>query len=214
VTDLLRRGWESFAKSRGLKRHAMANAECWYVPQGLLEKDKAKFRDIDGKAKWRAMVGVRGKRRIRWHYGISMRPTLTEPLRLVARSHAVFSEDSISLVTDGKRALRLRKWLCKSWWNDDFRDCLLGLMAVLSDSQSTFQLPLGGDAVAAVDASPLTFTAPLTYVQHDPERQVETDVTNDPDDEIIRSRDGAEIDLGDDDDIDDDDDSDEEAGAP
>lgn len=214
VTDLLRRGWETFAQSRGLKHHAMANAECWYVPQGLLEKDKAKFRDIDGKAKWRAMVGVRGKRRIRWHYGISVRPTLTEPLRLVARSHAVFSEDSISLVTDGKRALRLRKWLCKSWWNDDFRDRLLGLMAVLSDNQSTFQLPLGGDAVAVVDASPLAFTAPLTYVQHDPEQQIETDDTTEPDDEIIRSGDAAEIDLDDDDDIDDEDDSVEEAVAP
>jgi hypothetical protein len=214
LTDLLRRGWETFAESRGLKRHTMANAECWYVPQGLLEKDKAKFRDIDGKAKWRAMIGMRGKRRIRWHYGISVRPTLTEPLRLVARSHAVFSEDSVSLVTDGKRALRLRKWLCKSWWNDDFRDRLLGLMAVLSDNQSTFHLPLGGDAVAAVDASPLAFTAPLTYVQHEPKQPAETDDTTDPNDEIVRSGDAAEIAPGDDDDLDDDDELDEEAGAP
>ena len=87
-------------------------------------------------------------------------------------------------------------------------------MAVLSDNQSTFHLPLGGDAVAAVEASPLAFTAPLTYVQHNPEQQVETDDTTDPDDEIIRSGDGAEIDLGDDDDLDDHDDSDEGAGAP
>ncbi|MGO9265965.1 MAG: hypothetical protein ACLQBA_13990 [Candidatus Binataceae bacterium] len=138
---------------------------------------------------------------------------MTEPLRLVARSHAVFSEDSTSLVTDGKRALRLRKWLCKAWWNDDFRDRLLGLMAVLSDNQSAFHLPLGGAAVAAVDASPLAFTAPLTYVQHDPEQPAETDDTTDPDDEIIRPGDAAEIDPGDDDDLDDDEDSDEEAGA-
>ena len=168
VTDIMRQGWEAFAQNRGLKRHSMAGAECWYVPQGLLEKDKAKFRDISGKAKWRAMGGVRGKKRIRWYYGISIHPKLTEPFRLVVRSRAVFSEDGTSLVTDGKRALRLRKWLCKSWWNDDFRDRLLGLIAVLSNDQTTFQLPLGGDAVAIVDALPLVFISPLTYVQHDP----------------------------------------------
>jgi hypothetical protein len=209
VTDLLRRGWEAFAQSRGLKRHLMAGGECWYVPQGLLEKDKAKFRDISGKAKWRAMGGVRGKRRIRWYYGISIRPTLGEPFRLVALSHAVFSEDGTSLVTDGKRALRLRKWLCKSWWNDDFRDRLLGLMAVLSNGQTTLQLPLGGDAIAVVDAAPLTFTAPLTYVQHTPvEHPDQEDGDASPDDEIIRHDDsdtsGETEDIVDDDDDDDD----------
>jgi hypothetical protein len=168
VTDLLRQAWELFAQTRGLKRHAMASAECWYVPQGLLEKDKARFRDADGKARWRAMGGIRGKRRIRWFYGISVRAALAEPSRLIVQSRAVFSEDGTSLVTDGKRALRLRKWLCKSWWNDDFRDRLLGLMAVLSGEDTVLRLPLGGDAVANVEALPLSFTAPLTYEQHTP----------------------------------------------
>jgi hypothetical protein len=59
VTDLMRRSWEAFVQDRGLKRHSMAGAECWYVPPGLLEKDKAKFRDINGKAKWRAMGWIR-----------------------------------------------------------------------------------------------------------------------------------------------------------
>jgi hypothetical protein len=217
VTDLLRRGWESFANSRGLRHHPMAGAECWYVPPGLLEKDKAKFRDITGKAKWRAMGGVRGKKRIRWFYGVSIRPALAEPFRLVARSHVVFCEDGTSLVADGKRALRLRKWLCKSWWNDDFRDRLIGLIAVLSNNQATFQLPLGGDAIAVVDASPLAFVAPLTYVQHEPEKRTEADdAADDPDDEFIRRDELNASDADDDliDDDDDDDDGDDGLGVP
>ena len=146
--------------------------------------------------------------------GFSIHPKLTEPFRLVVRSRAVFSEDGTSLVTDGKRALRLRKWLCKSCWNDDFRDRLLGLIAVLSNDQTTFQLPLGGDAVAIVDALPLVFISPLTYVQHDPtdRGRISDDVDDGPYDEVSRSgysdaTDADEDVIGDDDDDDDNDNS-------
>lgn len=217
VTDLVRQAWETFAQSRGLKRHTMASAECWYVPHGLLEKDRARFRDADGKARWRAMGGVRGKRRIRWSYGVSVRPALAEPSRLIVQSRAVFSEDGASLVTDGKRALRLRKWLCKSWWNDDFRDRLLGLMAVLSGDQPVLRLPLGGDAVVVVDALPLAFTAPLTYAQHTP--AISGESGEDPEDETVSRDDTDALDADDaihdeeDDDLNDDD-SAKALGAP
>jgi hypothetical protein len=200
VTDLVRQAWEAFAEARGLKCHEMAHGECWYVPTGLLEKDKVKFRDSDGKAKWRAMIGVRGRRRIRWHYGVSVRPALTDPFRVVVRSHAVFSEDTKSLVTDSKRALRLRKWLCKSWWNDDFRDRLVGLMAYLSDNQPTMQLPVGGDAVAIVGAAPLTFLSPVTYAQHNPEEPSDIQEDSDPDDEVLGHGDAVADDIDDEDD--------------
>jgi hypothetical protein len=205
VTDLIRQAWETFAAARGLKCHSMAVGDCWYVPEGLLDKDKVRFRDADGKAKWRAMIGVRGKRRIRWHYGISVRPTLADPYRLVVRSHAVFSEDTKSLVTDGKRALRLRKWLCKSWWNDDFRDRLLGLLAFLSDGQPTIQLPLGGDVCATVAAAPLTFQSPVTYTQHDTPEESPVQEEGEPEDEVVQSGDDADDDIDEEDELDDDD---------
>jgi hypothetical protein len=158
-----------------------------------------------------AMLG----RAVQSPYAISVRPALTDPFRLVLRSHAVFSEDGTSLVTDGKRALRLRKWLCKSWWNDDFRDRLLGLMAVLSNSQPTFQLPLGGDSVAVADASPIAFVAPLTYVQHAPALPAEAEETDDdPNYQIISGDDTEEVDTAGDDDLDDDDDDDDDDTAP
>lgn len=209
VTDIIRQAWEIFAEALGLKSHEMAHGACWYVPSGLLDKDKAKFRDADGKAKWRAMIGVRGKRRIRWHYAISVRPTLTDPFHLVVRSHAVFSEDTKTLVTDAKRALRLRKWLCKTWWNDDFRDRLLGLMAHLSGGQPTMELPLGGDAVAMIASKPLAFLSPITYVRHgaidEPDAATEGD---EPDDEVLSQSDIA-ADGSDEDDDDDELDDDE-----
>lgn len=206
VTDLLRQAWESFAESRGLKRYAMASAECWYVPQGLLEKDRARFRDAAGKTRWRAMIGVRGKRRIRWHYGISARPVLADPSRLIVQSRAVFSEDGTSLVADAKRALRLRKWLCKSWWNDDFRDRLLGLTTELAVGQDVTQLPLGGDAVALVGAAPLSFTAALSYVQHALELASD-DADAAPEEEIVT---GEDVEALDDDFDDEDDDLDDD----
>ncbi|MBI1181509.1 MAG: TIR domain-containing protein [Alphaproteobacteria bacterium] len=209
VTDIVRQAWEMFAAERGLQSHEMSHGACWYVPSGLLEKDKARFRDADGKARWRAMIGLRGKRKIRWHYAVSARPALTDPFRLVIRSHAVFSEDTKTLVTDTKRALRLRKWLCKSWWNDDFRDRLLGLMAYLSDSQPTIRLPLGGEAAAVVGSAPLAFHSPLTYARHDAGAEQETLEESDPEDETLG---GADLAAGgaDDADLDDDDPDDDE----
>lgn len=202
VTDILRQAWEVFAAAQGLKSHEMAHGDCWYVPSGLLDKDKVRFRDADGKAKWRSMIGVRGKRRIRWDYAVTVRPTMTDPFRLLVRSHAVFSEDTKSLVTDAKRALRLRKWLCKTWWNDDFRDRLLGLMAHLSGGQPTIRLPLGGNAVAVTGSTPLTFVSPRSYFRHRAAEEPDTTETGEPEDEVLAPTDGDEDD--DDDDLDDD----------
>jgi hypothetical protein len=216
VTDIVRQGWEIFAAASGLKSHEMSHGTSWYVPSGLLEKDKVKFRDAAGKAKWRAMIGVRGKRRIQWHYAVSVRPTLTDPLRLLVRSHAVFSEDTKTLVTDGKRALRLRKWLCKSWWNDDFRDRLMGLMAHLGNGQPTIQLPLGGDAVAVVEAAPLAFLSPRTYVRNNAEVEFDISEEGDPDEEVLSPTDIADVEKVDDDEDDelDDEESDDQGGVP
>lgn len=183
ITDILRQGWEIFAKRAGLERHETSSGTCWYVPEGLLEKNKAKFRDGAGKAKWRMLTGVKGQRKIRWHFALSMKPALNDPFRMVARTHLVFSEDTKSLVTDSKRALRLRKWLCKGWWNDDFRDRLLGLTAVLSDHQPTFLLPLGGGATASIAASPLTFASPVSYQRHSDQPSDVADSNDDLDEE-------------------------------
>lgn len=212
VTDIIRQAWEVFAAAQGLRSHEMAHGACWYVPSGLLDKDKARFRDAERKAKWRAMIGVRGKRRIRWHYAVSVRPNLTDPMRLVVRSHAVFSEDTKTLVTDAKRALRLRKWLCKSWWNDDFRDRLLGLMAHLSGSQPTMQLPLGGDAVAVVASTPLAFLSPVSYLRHGATAESDSGSDGEPEDEVLAQAD-ITADASSDDDDDDLDDDDELDGG-
>jgi hypothetical protein len=207
ITDILRQAWEMFATAQGLKSHEMAHGACWYVPSGLFEKDKAKFRDPDGRARWRAMIGVRGKHRIRWHYALSVRATLTDPFRLVVRSHVVFSEDTKTLVTDAKRALRLRKWLCKTWWNDDFRDRLLGLMSQLSRGQPTMELPLGGDTVAVVASTPLTFLSPLSYVRHGAAGEPDSAKDGEPEDEVLAPGDisaNGNGDVDDNDDFDDD----------
>lgn len=213
LTDIVRQAWEMSAAAQGLQCHEMAHGACWYVPSGLLEKDKVRFRDADGKAKWRAMIGVRGKRRIRWHYAVSVRPALTDPLRLVVRSHAVFSEDTKTLVTDGKRALRLRKWLCKSWWNDDFRDRLLGLMAHLSNDQPSMQLPFGGNAVAIVGSTPLVFLSPVTYRRHNAEQESGTQEQGEPEGEVVTQADLTSNDSEEHDNDDDLDDEEPDEGA-
>lgn len=163
----LRKGWDVFAESRGLKRHEMSGKDSWYVPDGLLPDGWASFVDRDGRARRRKLVGVRGKRKVRYHFAVSAKPQLLPFPRLIIRSHVVFREASGILVTDARTAQRYRKALCKSWWNAEWRDRLSAVMSHLSEGRQSFDLPLGGVS-ATVSSCAIVFDSPCSYDEHRP----------------------------------------------
>jgi transposase len=110
VVDMLRRGWEAFAQSRGLKKHEMSGRTSWYMPEGLLPGDWAHFVTGTGKRAKRKLVGIRGKRKIRYHFAVSARPQVRPFPRLVIYAHVVFSEGGV-LITSKNAAQRNRKAL-------------------------------------------------------------------------------------------------------
>ena len=165
---------------------------------GLLPGDWAPFTDASGKRRKRKLVGVRGKRKIRYHFAVSARPQIWPIPRLVIYSHVVFSEGG-TLVTAKIAAQRYRKALCKGWWNAEWRDRQIAMMTYLAQEAASFDLPLGG-VVATVEATPLRFEAPLTYVRHDAE--VSPEIEDEPDDfdetlDDLNAHGGAEDEEGD-----------------
>ena len=163
AVDMLRRGWEAFAAERGLLRHEMSGKTAWYFRAGLLPNDWGTYPGPEGRSGGRRkMSGVRGVRRIRWHYALSAKPQILPVPRLILNGHLVFAELSGALVTDDRAALRYRKALCRNWWNDAWRDRLRVAAAFLANGEDGFDLPLGG-TVARVAAESMRWTSPVGY---------------------------------------------------
>lgn len=196
AVDMLRQGWEALAASRGLRPHDMADKRCWFVPEGLLPGDWGTYGDGAGGKGRRKLVGIRGKRKVRYHFAVSAKPQVLPFPRLILRSHVVFSEGGV-LVTERRTAQRNRKALCKNWWNPEWRDRQRAMLSLLCGGTLDFRLPLGG-TVAIVSATPLAFESAFSFITHTDQAQADEAEEVDDFDETL-----AEVDPdGDEDDED------------
>ena len=168
VAAMLNAAWDAHASSRSLVRQKMSNSTAWSFPVGLYE-GRTRFEKEAGGIGMRQMTGRNGKLGIRWHFALSARVELREPARLVVRTHVLFSTDGVSMVE--KKAARLRRSLCKSWWNDEWRDRLQLAMTHLSLSgtgslplrnKGVLNLPLGGVS-AVVAARSMRFESAASF---------------------------------------------------
>ena len=195
VTGLLRQAWEQFARSQGLLLCEFAHGSAWFVPLDLIEGNIAAFQDENGNQRRRRLVGRSEKRKVYWHFAVSGKVTIPTPQRLVLRPHVVFTEDGKTPLDSKLRAARLRRSFCKSWWNDRWRDMLRAFAALLSKEGETFILPLGGDAEAIIDATPMIFDDPLSIADDDSvppaeENQVEDETEADTLDDLDAASEG------------------------
>ena len=161
ITYLIRQAWDIFAESKGLRPYVMANgATAWYMPLGLLPKNKAEFLDVDGKRRRRQLAGTSNKHQVNWHYGLTAFPVLGTPRRLELHSHVIFSNFDGILVEAG-RMHRLRRGFCKSWWNDRWRGFLRASLSFLSDGADSLSMPVGSGRAINFDALPIRFMSPI-----------------------------------------------------
>ena len=167
VTNLLHQAWESFAVNQGLLLYEFAQGSAWFVPLDLIEGNVAIFTDEHGRQRRRRLVGRSEKRGVYWHFAVSGKVSLTVPQHLVLRTHVVFTQDGRTPLDSKSRAQRLRKGFCKNWWNDRWRDLVRAFVAALANGEKEFSLPLGGDSVATIVATPIAFEAPLSIVEKD-----------------------------------------------
>ena len=175
VTGLLRKSWEQFVKSQGLVFCEFAHGSAWFVPLNLIEGNIVTFQDENGRKRRRRLVGRSEKKGVYWHFAVSEKVSLADPRHIALRPHVVFTEDGKTPLDSKARAFSLRRSFCKNWWNARWRDMLRAFAAFLSSGEEKFILPLGGDAKAIVDASPMNFDAPLSIVGDVPVPATEVD---------------------------------------
>jgi len=180
VSQLLGLSWEKFLKDRGLSFYVLANgAKCVYPTTAQIGEGVVSFQGASGKKASRNLIGYKTVKatgseddyRRLWHFGISASPLVHPALAFAMKAHVVFTKDG-STVLDNKRLLhRARRSQCKDWWNDDWRDRLLAIMAWLSASSSEIEISLGSDATALISIEPLRFLSPVSY--QDPEGELD-----------------------------------------
>ena len=166
VTGLLRKAWEQFARSQSLLHYEFAHGSAWFVPLGLIKGNIATFQDENGKKRRRRLVGRSETRSVYWHFAVSGKVSMADPQHLLLRTHVVFTRDGKTPLDSQSLADRLRKSFCKNWWNDRWRDLLRAFVADLADGKEEFSLSLGGDAVATIAASPMSFESPLSITEN------------------------------------------------
>jgi hypothetical protein len=173
VVRLLRMGWESMLRRRGLPIHEMANdTRCFYFTKGLVEHDTISFRNVN-KTSFRQVVGYRtvksiatGEKRIQyWHFGVQARAMVYPVIAFYIKPHVVFSDDGINLWEGKKRMHTARRRQCKSWWNAEWRDRILASMFWLAGGGETIEVMLGSDVSVHVAGRPVVFTSPVSYLE-------------------------------------------------
>jgi len=170
LTELLRQGWERAIERTRLRMYELSNrTKCFYFVRGLVENDRLFFERADGKRAYRDVIGhsTRMGRTRYWHYGISAKPALHPTPHYVVRGHVLFSNDALTLWKSKDKAARARRSQCKSWWNDEWRDRLLAVMAHVADEQGAIWLPMSPQLSLAIPRLPQAFESPVSYVDPD-----------------------------------------------
>jgi hypothetical protein len=169
---ILKIAWLLAVTNRGVPLREMANdVQSMYFRKGTSENDVVGFDWADGRRGNRQVVGFKTVTNMRtsmtstryWHYGIDAKAVSYPCIGFAVRSHVFFSDDAMTLWADPKRHQSARASQCKNWWNDAWRDRLLGTMNWLAGGEATVDLPVGNGAVVAVRAVPLSFTSPTAY---------------------------------------------------
>lgn len=166
LSNLIRQGWHQKARQAGLNPYQLASgAIAWFAPDGLVPGNVSHFVDEDGKKRRKALVGFSAKRQVYWHFAVEVRLAPGHPLRLVARPHVVFSEDGRTPLRSIGRLHALRRGFCKVWWNDRWRDLLVGYMAWLGDQDGILALNMGCQELLLVSARFMTAVSPVSIAQ-------------------------------------------------
>jgi hypothetical protein len=174
LIELLRTAWDSWIDTRVcLGIYSMANGRrcTFFKPEKEREPLRANFIGVDGKPAYRNLTGTFSRRTTKvpelrtqhcWHYGISAKVFLWPQLMFHISAHVLFSDDGQHIWESKPRLHSARRSNCKSWYNDEWRDRLVGAMTYLANGTAQIDIPLSESTCIAVSTSPIEFESKIT----------------------------------------------------
>ena len=166
VKELLRKSIIAECRRRGLL--FCADREVIYFPSGLLKNEFLRFHDSNGTSKSFTVTGERthgrGDRSSKFRY--QMVPVFV-PIGSPAEGYEMLLRIRVRL-TDSKGALfsghtgnSRRKKLCKSWWNADWSNRIMGVMQFLADGKEEFSIGDSPSECIVIEARPQIWISPV-----------------------------------------------------
>lgn len=197
--DLARRAMERFFRERRLVPYQMSGTQvAWWAPADVAPVNQVSFQ----MGQWsgsRQIQGYSAKRRVHWHFGVSV-AARSGPVRHVrVISRIIFGADGQTAFDDPKKMHRLRRSFAKGWRNARWRDMLLAFLQWLSDGRSNLPISVSSDEALILALPPAQWTSkvsiPLAGDDQEPDEDdpgIEEDIDDYEFDEIEIAPDEAE----------------------
>ena len=154
IIEIINKSFEmTLKKTNGINPYQMSNSLAFWIPQGILNKDKIGRIQLIGKQKDK-----------KWHFGISAFAKLYPSPILQIKSHIFFTSDGINLISSNSIQHSARRAQGKRWWNNDWRNRLVAFLQYLSNNSNTFYLETGDpQSKISVSSIPVKFFGNISY---------------------------------------------------
>jgi len=177
ATYLIGQAWDTFMVSKNLLAKPMrrSNRSIWYLREDQLPKNRARVTEPGKRTVPIQLVGTvqHFRKTYRWHLGIyptvdlrvhngiilSPRALLSQPRKRSDLGRALDDTETKPFLVDDKKALK-----ALNWWNKEWRQRLLAMIACLSDGQPDIVIPIGSQCLV-VSTEPQTHTASKSFVE-------------------------------------------------
>lgn len=169
VTYLVGQSWDAFMAFKGLsaKPAGRTRRNLWYVPDGLVSGNKVRIAEPDKRTVPIHLVGsiqYYGKT-YRWHAGLYSAVDLRVHEGIVLSPKAVITPSYDPAKGEEPVPIDERRVLKKlGWWNKEWRQKLLAILAWLSGGGPEIVIPAGSQQIV-LSAATKRFTASVTYAE-------------------------------------------------
>jgi hypothetical protein len=173
LSDLIRQAWDSHCVRMGLSTYGLSgDRRAMFIRRGLIDADRvAAFES--GRRGRRSVVGARRQLRrdgtVRtwyWHFAVEGLPQIYPELSIAIFPHVLFSDDGQEIWQSKSRLHTARRRQCRSWWNAEWRDRILGTVRWMAGG-TTLHLTVGEGQFFSVSITPTAFESPVSYLEPD-----------------------------------------------
>ena len=166
ITELIKKSLYAECRRRGL--HFCNDRRLTYFPAQLLRNDTLRVEKFDGSQTHFSVVGERSHgwkdRATKYRYHIA--PVFVpkgDPesgYEIITRIR-VYITDLTGKLYPGRAAHIRRKKLCKSWWNEEWLNRLMGVMQFLAGENEQIAIGETEDERIIIERFPRTYTSPI-----------------------------------------------------
>lgn len=178
--DYLRYLVYEILRKKGYRKTELSNKRyVYYIPKYQKFKSiKIQNKYFTKKSIKRKSLGGKYAGKGYWHYGISLLPILYPFVGVSVKSHIVFTKDGMNVIDNPSIQHSYRRNKGKNFFNEQWRDLLLALLASLQDDEGKILITVNKSG-QTMEMKPWTETFWSNYGYYDPSHSMkEEDVEN------------------------------------